>query len=133
MPKVMTVASASTHPAGGPQHAVHEPSDSHSQDIASESKDDGPAPTPSFSSLLSAPGRAWKATGLSESLPEVGMPKGGKSGEYRRPDRGLNDEEKRGRWVLGGIIGLGFLLGGSGKRGKESKVGGGPRKDEGRK
>ena len=117
MPKIITVASASTHPAGGPQHAVHEHTDAHTQETSTE---DLPAALPSLgnaiNSVISSPRQAWKASGLSSSLPEIGMPKLEHGGEYKRPDRGLNNEERRGLWVLGGVVGLGLLLKRPGQR-----------------
>lgn len=53
-------------------------------------------------------------------LPEVAVPKlEAKQEEYKPPSRGLNDEEKRGLWLLGGIVGLGLLFGGSKKAPKD--------------
>lgn len=126
LPKVLTVASASTHPAGGPLHGLHGHSDAHTHEVSSEEKP--PAPPPSFgaamNNVFSAPSRVWKASGsgLSGSLPEVGMSKSDRA-EYKQPEKGLNDEEKRGLWVLGGIVGLGLLFGGPGRGKKEGMEG----------
>lgn len=121
MPKVITVASASTHPAGGPTHSIHgQPTENPTPEPSSQ---DPAASLPSLgaatSNVFSAPGRAWKASGF--SLPAVGMPKNNGGGEYKRPERGMNDEEKRGLWVLGGVVGLGLLLGGPGRSRKNGK------------
>ena len=122
MPKILTVASASTHPAGGPQHAVHEHTDAHTHETSNE---DLPAALPSLdtaiTSVISGPRRAWKASGLGSSLPEIGMPELKDGGAYKRPDRGLNNEERRGLWVLGGFVGLGLLLNRPGQRKKTAR------------
>lgn len=77
-----------------------------------------------MNNVFSAPSRVWKASGsgLSGSLPEVGMSKSDRA-EYKQPEKGLNDEEKRGLWVLGGIVGLGLLFGGPGRGKKEGMEG----------
>lgn len=52
------------------------------------------------------------------------MPKSdGGGGEYKPPTNGLNDEEKTGRWVLAGILGLGLLLGGPEQERKKGNKG----------
>ena len=59
-------------------------------------------------------------------IPEIGLPKPpkGKGGEYKPPSKGLDDQEKKGLWVLGGIVGLGLLLGGPKKEKKNHGEGG---------
>lgn len=170
----MTVASASTHPAGGPSHASHEATDAHSLELETREKPHSETPAtkkatvshpetshkaaethspktqkaadtkaksdtapdshspetaveevvaslPSFisaiSSVFSSPARAWKSSGMSAVVPEVGAPKGRRHGEYKKGNHDtLNAEEKRGAWVLGGIMVGGYLLGGLTKR-----------------
>jgi len=134
-PKVQTVAAAATHLSGGPVSAVHEAADTLS-DKASEASDkikEAADNLPSFEgagkSLASA---VNSLTGISKNageftrsfIPEIGLPKppkGKGGGEYKAPEKGLDDGEKRGLWVLGGIVGLGLLLGG----GSKDKKGGG--------
>ncbi|KAK8858625.1 hypothetical protein IAR55_002854 [Kwoniella newhampshirensis] len=137
--KVLTVASASTHLSGGPVHGTHSHTDSHTLEVA-EDAPDMLSSIPSLSSLagsvLSAPASAWKATGL--KFPEIGLPKEGKGSEYEYDGKGLNDEEKRGAWVLAGVVGLGLFLGGGSrksgaKKGKESGPGVGDLMEEGKK
>jgi hypothetical protein len=56
-------------------------------------------------------------------IPTIALPKasggGGKRAEFKPIERGLNAEEKRGAWVLAGVVGLGLLLGGP-KKDKKS-------------
>lgn len=130
-PKVVTVASASTHHAGGPTHGIHESHDAHSLELSTKAEEfidelssiakGYPSLVSAANSVLTAPGKAWSSAGLSKSLlPEVAVPKlEAKQEEYKPPNRGLNDEEKRGLWLLGGIVGLGLLLGGSKKAPKD--------------
>ncbi|OWZ47132.1 hypothetical protein C356_02800 [Cryptococcus neoformans c45] len=109
-PKVLTVASASTHPAGGPVHASHDQSDAHSLEIAAEKLSSSvPSLESIATSMLCAPVAAWSSLGL--QIPKVGVPQGGSS-EYKYNSRGLNQDEKRGAWILAGLIGAGLLLGG---------------------
>ncbi|WWD18516.1 hypothetical protein CI109_102969 [Kwoniella shandongensis] len=116
--KVLTVASASTHLSGGPVHASHTSTDSHSLEVADAAPDLSSIPSLASlaGSVFSAPSSAWKATGL--KLPEVGLPKGGdgKGSEYKYDGKGLNEEEKRGAWVLAGVVGLGLFLGGGSRK-----------------
>ncbi|WWD04809.1 hypothetical protein V865_002880 [Kwoniella europaea PYCC6329] len=129
-PKVLTVASASTHLEGGPVHGVHESHDAHSLETESSepSLKDIPSFTAAFSSLITAPGKAWSNAGI--KLPEINLPKSTEGQkEYRSEKRSLNDDEKRGLYVLAGVIGLGLTLGGGkkakkDKKGLEDKVGG---------
>jgi hypothetical protein len=126
----MTVASASTHLSGGPVSAIHESSDSASLDTNESTKhEDGqgfPGAGESLASALNSVTSMSKTAGeFSRSfIPEIGFPKatgGKKGGEYKAPKQGLDDGEKRGLWVLGGIVGLGLLIGGP-KKDKESKI-----------
>ena len=43
------------------------------------------------------------------------------SRKFEFQDRDLTGEEKNGAWLLGGLLGTAFLLGGLGKKGKASK------------
>ncbi|ORX40032.1 hypothetical protein BD324DRAFT_648644 [Kockovaella imperatae] len=96
-PKVMTVASASTHHAGGPSHAIHESAD---------------------------PTAVESSESLEENNKSSERSEGGtdKDGQYRAPERELNDEERRGLYIMGGIVGLGWLIGGPKKDKKKKKV-----------
>ncbi|WVW84610.1 hypothetical protein I302_106644 [Kwoniella bestiolae CBS 10118] len=120
-PKVLTVASASTHLEGGPVHGVHESHDAHSLETesAGPSLKDIPSLTDALTSLVGAPGRAWSSSGI--KLPEINLPKSSKQ-EYKSEKRGLNDDERRGLYVLAGVLGLGLSLGG-GKKDKKGKKG----------
>lgn len=127
----MTVASASTHLSGGPIHAIHQSTDSHSQDQkdASKSSNEGDAAPVDFAGAGAALASAVNSVvGAGKTVgefgrtfvPAIGLPKssggGGKNnggGEFKPIERGLDAEEKRGAWVLAGIVGLGLLLGGS--------------------
>ncbi|WRT67836.1 uncharacterized protein IL334_004810 [Kwoniella shivajii] len=119
-PKVLTVASASTHLSGGPVHGVHESIDSHSLEADSTpSLKDLPSFTEALTSVIGAPGRAWSSIGF--KAPEINLPKAESKGEYKYEKRNLNDEEKRGVWVLAGVVGLGLALGGGGSGKKDKK------------
>ncbi|TYJ58441.1 hypothetical protein B9479_000647 [Cryptococcus floricola] len=106
-PKVLTVASASTHHAGGPVHGVHGNTDAYALE-ASELE------LPSFSgftsSILNAPSAAWNA--LSFSLPKA------EKKDYKYEKRALDDHERTGAWILAGVIGTGLLVGGPKKEKK---------------
>ncbi|WVF68933.1 hypothetical protein IAT40_003707 [Kwoniella sp. CBS 6097] len=118
--KVLTVASASTHLSGGPVHGVHESADSHSLEASNEpSLKDIPSFTDAIGSVFSAPGRAWSSVGV--KFPEVHLPAApeGSKAQYKREQRGLNDQERTGAWVLAGVVGLGLFLGG-GKKDKKA-------------
>jgi len=140
----MTVASASTHLSGGPVSAVHNSTDSaeadtketksnsdskskssNSKSKSSDSKSKSEAEASAGESLAHAVNHL---TNLSKNageftrsfIPEIGLPKPpkGKGGEYKPPSKGLDDQEKKGLWVLGGIVGLGLLIGGPRKEKK---------------
>ncbi|WVQ96450.1 hypothetical protein IAU59_003555 [Kwoniella sp. CBS 9459] len=121
--KVLTVASASTHLSGGPVHGVHESVDSHSLEADAPSLKDLPSFTDAVGSVLSAPGRAWTSVGV--KFPEIHLPPApeGSKAQYKREQRGLNDQERTGAWVLAGVVGLGLFLGG-GKKDKSASHGG---------
>lgn len=134
-PKVLTVASASTHLSGGPVSAVHESSDSATLDAQATDSSQGDL-TPNFEGAGKSLASALNSlTGMSKTtgdfsrvfIPQIGLPKsGGGGGEYKAPKGGLDSDERKGVWVLGGIIGLGLLLGGGSskdsKKGLKSKV-----------
>ena len=124
-PKVMTVASASTHHGGGPTHAIHEATDPHSIETKEEDTSvDISGLTSALSSAFGAPARALKSSGISGSLPSIGAAQGfeKKQGEYKANDKPLSGEEKTGLWIFGGIVGLGLLLGGGKKKKDKSLV-----------
>ena len=110
--------------------AVHESTDSSTQDVEASSKDqDGPSFEGAGKSLAAA---VNSLTGLGKTygefarvfVPEIHLPKSnGGGGEYKPPKEGLNQEERRGLWVLGGIVGLGLVLGGG--RGEKKGSGSG--------
>ena len=143
----MTVASASTHLSGGPVSAVHNSTDSAEADTKetksdsdSKSKSDSKSASKSSDSKSKSDTEAEASAGeslahavnhltnLSKNageftrsfIPEIGLPKPpkGKGGEYKPPSKGLDDQEKKGLWVLGGIVGLGLLIGGPKKEKK---------------
>jgi hypothetical protein len=128
----MTVASASTHLSGGPVSAVHESTDSSTQDLEASLKDS--ELTPSFEGAGKALAAAVNSlTGVGKTtseftrvfVPEIHLPKsssGKDGGEYKAPKGGLDHDERRGLWVLGGIVGLGLVLGG-GSRGEKKGSG----------
>ena len=116
------MASASTHPAGGPSHAVYEAADATSVESAEPLEEAAAKAAEKASSSVSE-----VFSGIGQMMPEVGtskMSSGGQGadGEYHAPDRGLNDEERRGLWIMGGIVGLGWLIGGPKKDKKKKKV-----------
>ncbi|WWC88723.1 uncharacterized protein L201_003636 [Kwoniella dendrophila CBS 6074] len=127
-PKVMTVASASTHLEGGPVHATHQSTDAHSLENKSSSENepssskDIPSLGEALSSIINAPGKAWSGAGI-KVLPEINLPKSpeGKEKEYKSEKRSLNDDERKGLYVLAGILGLGLTLGGSGGSSSKNK------------
>ncbi|WVQ83108.1 hypothetical protein IAT38_005246 [Cryptococcus sp. DSM 104549] len=120
-PKILTVASASTHPAGGPTHGVHDGTDAHTLEAT---EDVISFPLPSLGavglSVFRGPANAWRSLGL--GLPEVGAPSVEGSGEYKYEKRPLNEHERTGAWVLAGVLATGLVLGGS-KSGKKDKHG----------
>ena len=131
----MTVASASTHLSGGPVSAVHNSTDSTEADTkepkSKDSKSKSDAEASAGESLAHAVNHL---TNLSKNagefsrsfVPEIGFPKPpkGHGGEYKPPSKGLDDQEKKGLWVLGGIVGLGLLIGGPKKEKKNHGEGG---------
>lgn len=130
-PKVMTVASAATHLSGGPVSAVHESTDSANQDEQQiEHKDDKSKKDSSEAQLVNAGAalahavnsvvRARNTLGEfgSSFVPDIKLPKaarggkGGKGAEFKPSGKPLDADEKRGAWILAGVVGLGLLLGG---------------------
>lgn len=126
-----TAASASTHAGGGPSHALHESSDPH--ELETRSVEDAaeeafaaaasklPSLTSALSSVVSAPGKALKNSGISASvIPEIGAAQGfygdkknggsgSGSGTYKPDAEPLKGEEKSGAYVLAGVLGFGLL------------------------
>ncbi|WWC62499.1 uncharacterized protein I303_105095 [Kwoniella dejecticola CBS 10117] len=112
-PKVLAVASASTHLEGGPVHGTHESYDAHELEKGGPSLKDLPGLGEALTSVLTSPARAWSNAGI--RLPEINLPKSsGSKQEYKSEKRGLNDDERRGVWVLAGVLGLGLAFGGGG-------------------
>jgi cobalamin biosynthesis Mg chelatase CobN len=149
----MTVASASTHLSGGPVSAVHNSTDSAESDTqekksdsksaskskSSDSKSKSKSESKSESDVEASAGESLAnavnhLTNLSKNageftrsfVPEIGLPKPpkGNGSEYKAPSKGLDDQEKKGLWVLGGIVGLGLLIGGPKKEKKNGGEGG---------
>ncbi|WWC70701.1 uncharacterized protein I206_104652 [Kwoniella pini CBS 10737] len=120
-PKVLTVASASTHLEGGPVHGTHESTDAHEFEKDNEpSIKDLPGLGEALRNVLTSPARAWTNSGI--KLPEINLPKSSESkNEYKSEKRGLNDDERRGVWVLAGVLTLGLALGGGGGSTKSKK------------
>jgi hypothetical protein len=136
----MTVASASTHLSGGPVSAVHEATDASKSELESKASEAKEAVESTFegagktlaSAVNSLASMKRTAGEFSRSfVPEINLPKtddgkDGKKGEYKAPEKGLDHDEKRGVWVLGGIVGLGLLVGGlgsgSGAADKKDKI-----------
>lgn len=125
LPKVMTVASASTHAGGGPSHAVHEASDAHKHELSAEeaaekAKDKAEKAAKAFNAkfgaMLAAPGRAL---GEVLPIPEIHWPKQGKqSGEYKANSEPLTDEERSGAFIVLGLTAAVLLLTGPKKEKK---------------
>ncbi|KAF8710542.1 P-loop containing nucleoside triphosphate hydrolase protein, partial [Rhizoctonia solani] len=121
-PKVVTVASAATHVGGGPSHAIHEATDAHSLESEAESQPMG------IKGLLEEFGLSlnfnFKDTAndtASEFLKPVAsgisIPNLGKDEtNIKDAQRELNQEEKQGLWVLGGIVLGGLVLGSFGNK-----------------
>lgn len=76
-----------------------------------------------ISSALSAPGKAIKSSEITSSLPTIGSAQGFEDGkkEYKANTKKLDGEEKKGLWILGGIVSFGLLLGGGKKEKKSHK------------
>ncbi|CAE6516742.1 unnamed protein product [Rhizoctonia solani] len=121
-PKVVTVASAATHVGGGPSHAIHEAVDAH----ALESKDGGQSL--GIKELLGELGISlnfnFKDTAndtanefLKPVASGISIPKiDNDTVNVKEAMRELNEEERRGLWVLGGIVFGGLVLGSFGNK-----------------
>ncbi len=59
----------------------------------------------------------------------IKMPEIGEGQEFKPIERGLNEEEKWGAWILAAIVGTGLVLGGGGKT-EEEKAEARKRKEE---
>ena len=138
-PKVVTVASPGTYIGGGPTHALHEAVDPYTLEEAEEAVESGiQSLSSTISSALSAPARAIKSADIASGLPTIGSPTGFADAKekYEPSGKKLDSDERRGLWVLGGIIGFGLLFGGSKKKkdqshddGHSAKAAGGPKGD----
>ncbi|KAK4684237.1 hypothetical protein P7C73_g5956, partial [Tremellales sp. Uapishka_1] len=138
LPKIMTVASSSTHLSGGPVHASQDSTDAHSHEMNSETSPTSDSPSvelPSVGSLLALPGKALSSSGianLAHLVPEIGVPElGTKQNEYKADGKPLNAEERRGAWILAGIAATALFLGGpkKEKKAKSGAAGGGKGKE----
>lgn len=113
----MTVASASTHPSGGPVHGdqkVHDADELErkldSEKAAAEIAED------EIYTLSGLPDVPFK-------LSDIPLPPASEaSGEYKASSRPLNDEERTGAWVIAGIVGVVALLGFSTKGKAKAKI-----------
>ncbi|WVO12628.1 hypothetical protein L204_100233 [Cryptococcus depauperatus] len=110
--KVLTVASALTHPAGGPIHATHTSVDAHSLEMDGDDSSSRSLQSV-VSSVYSASSAAWNAVGL--NFPQLNLPQGSQ-GEYRFDGRPLNGREKTGVWILAGLVTTGLMIGGPKKK-----------------
>lgn len=129
LPRVVTVAPASTHPDGGPIHGTAKVTDDalpvgsdgakSALSSAKESADDltnqviGKAQE-QIAAAKAATDEILQLSGLASAAPAFKLPKMEGDGEYKASSRPLNSEEKSGAWVLTGVIGAVLLLGGIG-------------------
>ncbi|CAE6460194.1 unnamed protein product [Rhizoctonia solani] len=121
-PKVVTVASAATHVGGGPSHAIHESTDAHSLESKAGNQSIG------IKGLLEELGLSlnfnFKDTAnntanefLTPVTSGISLPSVGKdTTNLKDAQRELNQEEKKGLWVLGGIVLGGLVLGSFGNK-----------------
>ncbi|CAE6515229.1 unnamed protein product [Rhizoctonia solani] len=121
-PRVVTVASAATHVGGGPSHAIHEAVDAHALESKTGSQSLG------IKELLEELGISlnfnFKDTAnettneiLKPVASGISIPRVEKdTTELKHAMRELNEEEKRGLWVLGGIVLGGLILGSFGNK-----------------
>lgn len=128
IPKVMTVAPEETMPGGGGvSHAIHDdhvlPQETESaikssidSSISSLEEAVGKTGGSGISSLFPSEKEGQKSSGSSSKAGES------QSGEYKDSQEPLNGEEKRGAWILGGIVAAGLFFGG-GKKEKKAKKG----------
>lgn len=133
-PKVVTIASAATHPDGGPIHATTKVTDDVPVDV-----DVGSAKTADMTTEVldkaqeqiaaakAATQEIWQLSGMTGAAPafDIKLPKMEGDGSYKATSRPLNSEEKSGAWILGGVISAVLLLGGIGsstKKKVEEKV-----------
>lgn len=129
-PKLLVVAGAATHPGGGPVNTVHEAVDPNAPLAA-------PTPTPATSTMdkgfwASIAEDAGLPTQLArqdahpqhltfEGLPEKTEAYGARSDNVSPHSRALEDDERRGLWVLGGLLAGAWVVAGWFE--KESAVG----------
>ncbi|CCO28065.1 Replication factor C subunit 2 Short=Replication factor C2 [Rhizoctonia solani AG-1 IB] len=121
-PKVVTVASAATHVGGGPSHAIHEATDAHALESKAGNQSIG------IKGLLEELGLSlnfnFKETAndtanefLKPVASGISIPSVGKdTSNVKDAQRELNQEEKQGLWVLGGIVLGGLVLGSFGNK-----------------
>ncbi|CAE6436952.1 hypothetical protein ACGC1H_004459 [Rhizoctonia solani] len=121
-PKVVTVASAATHVGGGPSHAIHEAVDAYALESEAGGQSIG------IKGLLEELGISlnfnFKDTAnettnelLKPVASGISIPRVEKdTANVKDSMRELNEEERRGLWVLGGIIFGGLVLGSFGNK-----------------
>ncbi|KAF8309960.1 uncharacterized protein EI90DRAFT_3102876, partial [Cantharellus anzutake] len=112
-PRVMTVASASTHHDGGPSHNLHEAGDAHLFEVGEHGQHEyGASDTPSpghgsnkmLFSLDSLPGEILEVSGIPKiSLPFLKVSESEAQPGTRSSE--LDGEHRKGLFVLGGILG----------------------------
>ena len=119
--KIMTVASASTHPAGGPSHSLHSTADSTALESESEGESAPKIPLAEMPSLVELAGSFGRGTAramnaMAGLVPVVAMPKQSGDGTYKKVERPMNTDERTGLYVLGGVLGFGLIFGGPGRK-----------------
>lgn len=125
-PKVMTISSTSTHIDAGPSHSLfethdHDSSAPNAEDVEAALKE-ASEKIPSLMDVVNSVSlpsvKSMTGVDLSEAIK---MPEVGEGKEFKPIERGLNDEEKWGAWVLAGIVGVGLVIGGPAKSEKEKE------------
>jgi hypothetical protein len=119
----VTVASAATHIGGGPSHAIHEATDAYSLESTTGGKESAGVRglleelgiSLNFNFKESANGVVGEI--LQPITAGISIPKIEKdSSSVEHAQRELNEEERRGLWVLGGIVIGGLVLGSIGNK-----------------
>ena len=128
-PRVVTVASAATHIGGGPSHAIHEATDAHALESEAGSK----SSSGGLGGLLHELGISFNFNfkdSTSSAVNEILQPVASgiatptidkDTSNLKDAQRDLNEEEKRGLWVLGGIVIGGLVLGSLGNKKSTAK------------
>lgn len=123
----MTVASAATHPEGGPVHGTTKVTDDGTQAKSSEGvvSDDLTAQVISKAqeqilAAKEATDEILELSGLPVDNP-IKLPEMEGDGKYSANTRPLNSEERSGAWILGGLLGGVFLLGALGGKKKKKE------------